>query len=115
MLEEFLKAPFLVLHFSYYTLMTFLLMLCDIAIYADDTILYSKCDQTSDLWKQLELAFELESDLQDTVNWCRKWPVDFNAGKTRLVSFDWSNNTGAIHMKMHGSILEEKSSFKMLG
>ena len=36
---EFLKAPFLVLHFSFYTLMTFL-MLSDIAIYADDDTLY---------------------------------------------------------------------------
>ena len=31
----------------------------DIAIYADDTTLYSKCDQASDLWQQLELASEL--------------------------------------------------------
>ena len=36
---EFPKASFLVLQFSYYTLMTFLVMLCDIAIYADDTLL----------------------------------------------------------------------------
>ena len=35
-------------------------------------------------------------------------------GKTQLVSFDWSNNTGAIDKKMDGSVLEEKSSFKML-
>ena len=42
--------------------------ICDIAIYADDTTLYSKCDQTSDLWQQLELASELESDLRDTVD-----------------------------------------------
>ena len=33
------------------------------AIYADDTILYSNCDQASDLWQQLELASELESAL----------------------------------------------------
>ena len=38
-------------------------VICDIAIYADDTTLYSKCDQTSDLWQQLELASELESNL----------------------------------------------------
>ena len=38
-------------------------VICDIAIYADDTTLYSKCDQVSDLWQQLELASELESDL----------------------------------------------------
>ena len=29
----------------------------NIAIYADDTTLYSKCDQVSGLWQQLELAF----------------------------------------------------------
>ena len=38
-------------------------VICDIAIYADDTTLYSKCDQASDLWQQLQLASELESDL----------------------------------------------------
>ena len=32
-------------------------------VYADDTALYSKYDQASDLWQQLELASELESDL----------------------------------------------------
>ena len=38
-------------------------VICDIAIYADDTTLYSKCDQASDLWQQPEFASELESDL----------------------------------------------------
>ena len=47
-----------------------------------------KCDEASDLQQQLELASELESDLRDTVDWSRKWLVDFNAGKTELVSFD---------------------------
>ena len=77
-------------------------VICNIAIHADDTTLYSKCDQTSDLWQQLELASELEFDLQDTVDWARKWLVDFNTGKTQLVSFDWSKNTGAIDVKMDG-------------
>ena len=40
--------------------------ICNIAIYADGTTLYSECDQESDLWQQLELASELEYDLQDT-------------------------------------------------
>ena len=131
---EFVKAPFLVVKFSYYTLMIFLMILsvillsmqmillstlsmirhliewkvvtsrkssqeypvnagvpqgsllgcnvfllyfnelpgdivCNIAI---DTPLYSKYDKASDLWQQLELASELESDLQDTVDWGRK-------------------------------------------
>ena len=90
-------------------------VICNIAIYADDTTLCSKYDQASDLWQQLELASELESDLRDTVDWGRKWLVDFNSGKTQLVSFDWSENTGAIDVKMDGSVLEEKTSFKMLG
>ena len=61
------------------------------------------------------MASELESELQDTVDWGRKWLVDFNAGKTQLVLFDQSKNTGAIDVKMDGSVLEEKTSFKMLG
>ena len=48
------------------------------------------------------------------MDWCRKWLVDFNDGKTQLVSFNQSNNTGAINVKMDGFVLEEKSSFKML-
>ena len=90
-------------------------VICNIAIYADDTTLYSKCDLASDLWQQLELATELESDLRDTVGWGRKWLVDFNAGKTQLVLFDRSKSTGAVDVKMDWSVLEEKASFKMLG
>ena len=50
----------------------FLLYINNIAIYADDTTLYSKCNQAFDLWQQLELASELEFDLRDTVEWGRK-------------------------------------------
>ena len=49
------------------------------------------------------------------MDWGKKWLVDFNAGKPQLVSFDQSNNNGSIDVKMGGTILEEKSSFKMLG
>ena len=48
-------------------------VICDIAIYADDPTLCSKCIQTTDLWRQLELASELESALRDTVDWGKKW------------------------------------------
>ena len=51
---EFLKVPFLLLQFSD--------VICNIAIYADDTTLYSKCDQASDMWQELELFSGLESD-----------------------------------------------------
>ena len=76
--------------------MIFFDFICNIAIYADNTTLYCKCYQAFDLWQQLELASELESDLQDTVDYTRKWLLDFNAGKTQLVLFARSNNTGAI-------------------
>ena len=76
-------------------------VICDIAIYADDTTRYSKCDRAS--------------DLQDTVDWGKKGLVDFNAGKTQLVSFDRSNNNGSIYVKMDGFVLEDKSSFRILG
>ena len=83
-------------------------IICNIAICVDETALYSNCDQASDLWQQLELA-------RDTVDWGKKWLVDFNVGKTQLVLFDWSNNTGSVDVKIDGSILEQKSYFKMLG
>ena len=75
---EFLKAPFLVLQFSSRILMTFLmifsvtLLSIVLLIYSVDTTFYSKCDQASDLWQQLELAYELEPDLWDTSDWGRK-------------------------------------------
>ena len=93
-------------------------VICNIAIFPGDTTLYSKCNQASDLWQQLELDSEIESDLGDTVDWGRKWFVDFNAGKSRLVRLTGlitSNNTGAIDVKMDGSVLEENLSFKLLG
>ena len=90
-------------------------VICNIAICADDSTLYSKCDQASDLWQQLELASELESDLRHTVDWGRKWLVDFNAGKTQLVSFDRTKNTGAFAVKMDRSVLEKKHLLRCWG
>ena len=62
-------------------------VICDTAIYADDTTLYSKSDQASDLWQQLELASELESDLRDILDWGKKW---------LLVIQWWENSAGLI-------------------
>ena len=41
--------------------------------------------------------------------------VDFKAKKTQFVLLDWSSNNVAIGVKMYVFVLEEKSSFKMLG
>ena len=99
-----MKAPFLVLIF-------FLIyindlpddVICNIAIYADHTTLYSKTDKASGLWQQLEVTSEIEYHLQDIVDRGCKWLNNFNAGKAQLVLFDWCNNSGAIDMRMDGS------------
>ena len=67
---EFLNALFFVQHFSCYTVITFLKILS----------VTLKCDQTSDLWQQLELASEQESDLLGIAEWVRKWLVHINDG-----------------------------------
>ena len=41
------------------------------------------------------------------MDWGRKCIVDFNARKTQPVSFEWSNNAGAIYVKMDGSVLRK--------
>ena len=71
---------------------------------AGDTTLYSKGNQASDLWQQPQLASDFNwliqvPDLWETVDWGKKWFVDFNAGKTKLVLFDQSSNTGSIDVK----------------
>ena len=112
---EFLKAPFLVLDFFYSTLMIFpmmlsviLLSMLMILLAILSVIRHLICGNNMNWLLNLNLIYE-------TLDWGKKWLVDFNAGKTQLVSFDRSNNNGSIDVKMDGSVLEEKSSFKMLG
>ena len=59
------------------------------------------------------MASELESDVRDTVNWGRKWLVDFSARKTHLVLFGQSNSTDATDVKMDWSVLEENPALKV--
>ena len=105
---EFLQAPFLVLHFSYYTSMAFLMML-SVILLSMLMILLSTLSVIRHLICGNNLNWLLNLNLiYKTLGWGRKWLVDFNAGKTQLVSFDWSNDAGAIDVKMDGSVLEEK-------
>ena len=111
---EFLKAPFLVLHFSYYTLMTFLMTLSVILLSMlmillsiPNVIRYLICGNSLNWFLNLNLIYK-------TLEWGRKWLVDFNAGKTQLVFFDRPNNTGAIDVKTDVSVLKEKSSLSGL-
>ena len=36
---------------------------------------YTGCDKASDMWKQVEMSSDLESDLRDTVEWGNRWLV----------------------------------------
>ena len=54
------------------------------------------------------------NQINETLEWAKKWLADFNARKAQLISFDQSYNIGFIDVTTDGSVLEEKSSFKML-
>ena len=60
-------------------------VICVIAIYADNSTLYSKFDQASNLWQQLELASGFESDLRDYCGQGREVSCWFQC---------WKNSTG---------------------
>lgn len=59
-------------------------VICNSVIYGYMINLSSNFAQTCDLRQQLKLASRLQFDLQDTVDWNRKWLVDFSAWKTQL-------------------------------
>ena len=42
--------------------------------------------------------------------WGRNWLVDFIAGKTQLILFDRSNNSGGIDAKINGHVLVGKKN-----
>ena len=106
---EFLKGPFFVLHFSYFTLMSFLMMLSVILL---SIWYYFFLKMWSENWSVAAINWLLNLNLiYETLYWVRKWLVDFSAGKAQLVSFDQCKNTGAIDVKTDGSVLEEKSFF----
>ena len=103
---EFLKTPFLVPHYN-------------IAIYADNTTLncviwHLICGSNQNWLRNLNQIYKT---LWTGAGRGGTWLVYFNVRKlsSQLVSFDRSNNTGAIDLKMDGSVLEEKSFFKVLG
>ena len=66
--------------------MTFLMML-SLLLLSMLMILLSSLSviRIPDLLKQLELVYELESDLRENLDWDSKWLVDFNAGKIQPV------------------------------
>ena len=111
---EFVKAPFLVLHFSYYTLMTLLTMLSVIFL-SMLMILLSILSVIRHLISDNNLNQLLNLNLIYETLWTgvRSGLLISILGKLSWL-FDWSNNS-SIDMKMDGSNFEGKLSFKMLG
>ena len=95
--------------------MTFLMMLSVVMLsMLIDTILYSKCDQASDLWQQLELASEIESDLRNTVDWDRKWLVWSDIDE--ILSFEMLGLTFSSKLDWGSYIISiVKTAFKKIG
>ena len=108
---EFLKGPLLVLHFSYYALMTFLMML-SVILLSRLMILLSILSVIRHLTCGNNLNWVLNLNLIYETLWtgARSGLLILMLGK-----LNWSDNTGAIDVKIDGSVLEEKSSFKVLG
>ena len=113
---EFLKVPILVLHFPYYTLMTFLkifaiilLSLLMILLSALNVIRHLIYGNNFNSLLNLNLAYER------LWNGAGSGLLILMLVKTQLVSFDRSNNTGAIDVKIDGSVLGEKHLLRCWG
>ena len=89
--------------------------LSEIAIYADDTTLYSCLDKSGDLFEAVELAGLLQRDLGDIVEWGDKWLVSFNSTKTKLLSVNRYHHPTLCKIEMGNSELTENDSICLLG
>ena len=76
-------------------------VICNIAIYADDIPSIRSLIRHLICGNNLNWLLNL---IYETLDWCQKWFVDFNSGKTELVSFDRSNNNDSIDVKRDGSM-----------
>ena len=115
LLLDILQAPFLVLHFSYYTLMTLLMML-PVLLLSILMILVSSLSVIRPLICGSNYGWLLNLNLTFRNLWgCGRSCFQISVPGKKLVSFDRSNNTGATDMKVDESVLEEKLSLKMLG
>ena len=91
-------------------------IISELAIFADDTSLYSCLNEKSGLFECLELAAgSLELDLSSVTEWGSQWLVTFNSVKTKLLSVNRYRNSDDIPISMADSVLTESSSFCFLG
>ena len=81
-------------------------------IYADDSTLYQS---TSSVTDDPMVAAGLSSDLEEVVQWGKRWFVSFNAPKTKLASFHHKRNSPSFSpIQMDNSTLEEAPCLERL-
>ena len=90
-------------------------ILSQLAIYADDTTIYSCFGKTNDHFDKVELAADLEDDLRTVAEWGEKWLVSFNATKTKLLSINRFKDPFLPPVMMNGVELPENCNFSLLG
>ena len=90
-------------------------VLCKLAIYADDSTLYSCLGKSSTLFDKVELAANLEYDLRSVVEWGKEWLVTFNSCKTKLLSINHYRDPFLPPVSMDGCDLAENELFYLLG
>ena len=101
------QGSILVLHFSYYTLMTFVMLLpmLMILLFTLIVIKHLVCGKKYNLQK-------LESDLRDTVKWDRKCLLDFNPGKLSLLCLTDLLTLVLLMRKLMGLLLKRNYFLK---
>ena len=90
-------------------------ILSKVAIYADDTTVYSCLGKTNDVFDKVEMAAEIEVDLRTVVEWDDKWLVTFNSSKAKLLSINRFKDPFLPSVMMNGTELPENSHFRLLG
>ena len=90
-------------------------ILSKLAIYADDTTVYSCLGKTNDVFNKVEMAAELKVDLRTVVEWGDKWLVTFNPSKTKLLSINRFKDPFLPSVMMNRAELPENSHFCLLG
>ena len=81
-------------------------------IYADDSTLYKSTSSDVD---DPTVASDISSDLEQVVQWGKRWFVSFNAPKTKLGSFHHKRNSPSFSsIQMDGSTLKEAPCLERL-
>ena len=91
-------------------------ILCKLAIYADDSTLYSCLEKSAKMFDKVEMAAETWI-WSSVCCWMgvRKWQVTFNSTKTKLLLINHFREPFLPPVSMNGSNLPESDSFRLLG